>query len=715
VQLHQRSFRLYGKHLLYFPWGSKKSDNLTSMSQAVVRELDDSKRYPCAIMFTDILGFTRLMRKDEERTIKKMESHRRQLEVLHEHFDGRIIQYYGDGSLSVFDDCEQALKCAIAIQKSVKRLGLPLKIGIHLGHIVEKGSAIYGDGVNVASRIESVGVADCILFSGSFWKAIKDKDFQAQSLGSLHFKHLNKPIRVYGLVAEGLVIPDRNQLEGKLAERAGKRYKNLLVGTIIAFLVALGLLWNHNLKLNALLDDDITTVGVMPFRMAGLDLVDQSFQAGLFENLVTNLSSFYGLQVLSSRATEPYANSKEKPTTIGQELGVSHLLYGTCRPGMGDSIRINLELVDVRNGRNVWAKSVSRIPGDFYAAPIDISEDLATFLEARENPFKDVEQSAGSKLSASYYNYITQARVEGNKGSAAGFVKSNELLRQAIAQDSSVGLGYALLSQNYSLMHQYGYIEKTEALDHAEQYGGIALYYDRNLAEAYVSNALMQYVFFQAESQEIMELLQQAVMLRPSYDYAYYLMGKVHFDLQDYESAENYFSLALKLSPDKSLYLDMLARTALANGLKLETQDLAKELEEEFPGNKVVEIQLAYLYADLADKKHLKSALDKLRDGEDKMRVSLYCELVAGDLFKAKQTIDEFQRKYPASDLGDLLVRYYDKTNNTTEVWKVLDQALLKGSTWLKEIKHLDLSTAATDPERFAELLENIQLTPLDW
>ena len=683
------------------------------MPQAIVREIDDSKRYPCAIMFTDILGFTRLMRKDEELTIKKLESHRKQLELLHEHYDGRIIQYYGDGSLSVFEDPGQAIECAVAIQKAVLRLDLPLKIGLHHGDIVEKGAAVYGDGVNVASRIESVGVAQSILFSEDFWKAIRDKDYVAQSLGLLHFKHMNKPMRVYGLIGDGLQMPDKNHLEGKLAEQSGRRLKWILVATVFVFALAIGFLWRHNVQLSALLDDEITTVGVMPFRMDGLKLEDQSIQAGLFQNVVASLSSFYGLQVLSSRATERYADSQQKPRDIGKELGVSHLLYGTCGPGRDDSIRINLELVDVRNGRNVWAKSVSRPMEDLYGDPADVTADLAHFLEARVNPYRDVEEPATPKLSQEYFKLVSEAREEADKRTPDGLLAANNLLGQAIARDSAVGLGYALLSQNYSHLHEGGYLVKEEALEKAELNGGLALYHDRTLAEGYVANALMQYVFFQEESQDIRDLLQQAVMLRPSYDDAYYLIGKIHFDLFDLEMAENYFSLALKLSPDKSIYHYMLARTALAAGDKSKARDLAEMIDEQFSDDPRASSYLTHIYADIGDKEELEATLSRMPKGAQKTCDRLYARLQEGDLPSVEDEIEILRKAFPEINIDALLLQYYDAKGRRDEVWKIIDKAVAASSPWLKEINHFNLSVSSTDREKYTELMTTIKLTPV--
>ncbi|MBK8503177.1 MAG: hypothetical protein IPL46_13740 [Saprospiraceae bacterium] len=688
----------------------QKKNILMVMSEAVIREIDDSRRSQCAIMFTDILGFTSLMQKDEQKTILKLESHRKQLEILHNRFGGRIIQYYGDGSLSVFTTPVQALHCAVAIQENASRLSLPLKVGIHYGDIVEKGSAVYGDGINVASRIESVGIAKCILFSEDFWNQVKNKGFNAQSMGALRFKNITKPIKVFGLEHEGLVVPDKNALVGKLENRPGRQYKILLVASVLVFLISITALWRYNVHLNELLQDDITTVGVIPFRVEGVQTMDASLRSGFTENLVTHLSSFYGLQVLSSRSTEPYANSMETPTEIGSELGVSHLLYGTLRQGRDDSIRINVELVDVRNGRNIWAKSVNKTPEDFFANPIDISSDLTAFLEARENPYKIDQEKPTSRLSLTTFRLITEAREEASKRTEESFNLSNDLLRLAIARDSSLALGYALLSQNYSLMHAYGFMDAGEAMDQAEQNGGMCLYIDRNLAEGYVSNALMQYSFFQSDPEEMLDLLQQAVLLRPSYDYAYYLMGKIYFDLLDYEMAVNYFALAHKLNPDDFLYRKKLSETLLASGDSKKAGKISKELVKRFPDNPDAKLSRMEFCLATNDLTEVNQMLGEMSDGVQKQKMELSIAIHKNQFAQAEKMINQLAPGTSNLDFGPLLVTYYDKIGQHEKLWAILQNAVDQKAVWLKEIKSLRLKSVENSPEGYQDLLDAIKL-----
>ncbi len=681
------------------------------MSQAVVREISDSARFERAVMFTDIFGFTRLMKEEEESTIQKLESHRQQLEVLHEINEGRVIQYYGDGSLSVFSSPSQAIECAMAIQKNVQRLQLPLKIAIHWGEVVEKGGAVYGDAVNVTSRIESVGVADSILISDGIWKAVRDKGFQAKSLGSLRFKNVNTPIKIYGLVADNLKIPNKNQLEGKLAPDTSRGIRWIMSAAILVFVILAGVLWQRNATLNAMLDDEITTVGVMPFQAHDLNEVDDNVRMGLMENLVSNLSSFYGLQVLSPRATETYDHSNRQPTDIGAELGVSHLLYVTMRPDENDSIRIHMELVGTRNGRSIWAKTLYATTSNLFSQPTSVPQDLADFLQARENPY-ETNQVESRSTTLSSYRLLMESRQEAKRETESGMKNATRLLELAVERDSSFALGYAVLATYYTQMHMKGFLPAEPAQENAEKNVGQAFLHDRNLAEAYTSNALFNYVFFLSGPQEILELLQQAVQLRPSSDYSYYLMGKVYYDLSDYELANNYFSLAIKLNPDQPEYRIYRAKALAAWGKSKEADAVLKEAAGRFENNQSVllaQIELNAVHQGAVDQinwNNLTNSVDK--------RISQALVLVLeGNMDEARQLLDEVDNQFPDAITRPVRVLLADREGNRPEVWHLLDEAVVERETWLKELKQMPLSNAITMDSKFTEICRSVLIDEL--
>jgi class 3 adenylate cyclase/TolB-like protein len=205
-----------------------------------------SKRHLAAIMFTDIAGYTAMMQRDEKEGLAKANRYREVLKQFVEQYRGKIVQHYGDGSLSIFQSAVESLECALAIQRALLEAPeVPLRIGIHLGDIVLKDEDIYGDGVNIASRIENMGVAGSVLFSESVYQHVSNHpDLPVTFLGRYQLKNVDRPIRVYALSNPGLRMPARQGVAGKIqrefSRAAGKPPALLRKLVPVALILLLG-------------------------------------------------------------------------------------------------------------------------------------------------------------------------------------------------------------------------------------------------------------------------------------------------------------------------------------------------------------------------------------------------------------------------------------------------------------------------------------------
>lgn len=186
-----------------------------------------------AVMFTDIAGYTAMMQRDEPAALAILERHREVLETVTDRYGGEVIQYYGDGSLSIFDSAIAAVACALEIQKiAVQEPVLPLRIGIHEGDIVYRDGNIFGDGVNVASRIESMGVPGAVLFSAKIYEEIQNQpQFETRLLGKARFKNVLLPMPIYALANAPLSIPQPADMRGKGKIRPVSRRRTWLPWT----------------------------------------------------------------------------------------------------------------------------------------------------------------------------------------------------------------------------------------------------------------------------------------------------------------------------------------------------------------------------------------------------------------------------------------------------------------------------------------------------
>ena len=182
-------------------------------------------RQLAAIMFTDIVGYTAMMQANEQKAVAVIKHYNSALEKLVSQFNGQVLNYYGDGSLCIFHNATDAANCSLDLQKELKNdPGVPLRIGLHIGEVFFENEKALGDGVNVASRVQSLGQENTILVSGEFYDKIKNNpSFSTVSLGHFNFKNVDKPLEVFALSNEGLFIPQRSKMEGKLKKKSGKR------------------------------------------------------------------------------------------------------------------------------------------------------------------------------------------------------------------------------------------------------------------------------------------------------------------------------------------------------------------------------------------------------------------------------------------------------------------------------------------------------------
>src|SRR5687768_4536928 len=181
-----------------------------------MRERKELSRQLAAILFTDIVGYTSMMQRDENLALASVRRHHQVLEKTIPAHEGEIYQYYGDGSLSIFHSATQAVQCAFEIQKQMlEEPVVYVRTGIHIGEIYTEGGKIFGDGVNVASRIESICQGGAVLFSRDVYEKVRNyKSFQIKSIGTFEFKNVDDPIEVFALWNPEIVRPDIKSIQG---------------------------------------------------------------------------------------------------------------------------------------------------------------------------------------------------------------------------------------------------------------------------------------------------------------------------------------------------------------------------------------------------------------------------------------------------------------------------------------------------------------------
>ena len=343
-------------------------------------------RQLAAIMFTDIVGYTAMMQANEQKAVAVIKHYNAALEKYVRKFNGEVLNYYGDGSLCIFSAATDAANCSLVLQKELKTDPVvPLRIGLHIGEVFFEEEKALGDGVNVASRVQSLGQENTILVSGEFYNKIKNNpSFSTISLGQFDFKNVDTPIEVLALSNEGLFIPDRSKMEGKLKKKSGKR-RIITIASLIILLCATGFLV-YKTFFSGITEPapNKQSIAVLPFLDMSPAKDQEYFSEGMSEELLNLLSKIQDLKVISRTSSFSFKGKNEDVRKIGKDLGVANILEGSIRKS-GNTIRITAQLIESKNGTHLWSETYDRELKDVFAVQDEISKMIVDILKIKLN------------------------------------------------------------------------------------------------------------------------------------------------------------------------------------------------------------------------------------------------------------------------------------------------------------------------------------------
>ncbi|MCX6234955.1 MAG: hypothetical protein NT175_09585 [Bacteroidetes bacterium] len=303
-----------------------------------------------AIMFTDIVGYSALMSKDESLALQVLDKNREiQMAALRQ-FNGEFIKEIGDGTLSIFQSSWDAVSCALEIQKITGKSSMTLRIGIHMGDVVISENDVFGEGVNIASRIESLGKPGCIFVSERVYEDMKNKKgFKAEYVGEKSLKNINHTVRIYSITT-------------------GKP------GTEIAELIV-----------SDLTDKKEKSIVVLPFDNLSPDPDQEYFSDGLTEEVISDLSNVRSLRVISRSSAMTFKGTKKKIPEIAREVNVQYVLEGSVRKA-GNSLRITAQLIDAASDAHLWAEKYSGTLDDVFDVQEKVSRSIVAALKLKLTP-----------------------------------------------------------------------------------------------------------------------------------------------------------------------------------------------------------------------------------------------------------------------------------------------------------------------------------------
>ncbi len=408
-----------------------------------------------AILFADIGGYTSLMQKDEITANQNLEQFHQTLNEKVNQYKGKVINNYGDGCVCTFDSAVDAMHCAKDLQSVFQQKPkVPVRIGLHSGDVYFKDDNVYGDSVNIASRIESLGVASAILFSKRIKRDIANQTaFKVQSLGEFHFKNVEKTMEVFGLANDGLVVPKAAELKGKLKSKKDKQdNKTLWYAAILGALLFIGglFVWNGDMlgdtlkvspNISATADN---TIVVFPFEVNGSTDIDY-LGAGMVDLISTQLDEIPQVksidpnQVFNQLEAEPSISLKlDKANKLAVAMGADKFIIGSITQ-LGAILQLNATKYDSRNGQILDKQNIKQEKGQSITQTID---ELIQQLIAQEIQATGQEMSSLAAITSHNLESL-KAYLQGEQRYRKGnYDEAYQLFKRATDIDSTFALAW---------------------------------------------------------------------------------------------------------------------------------------------------------------------------------------------------------------------------------------------------------------------------------
>jgi TolB-like protein len=400
---------------------------------------DEVKRKLSAIFSADVEGYSRLMGEDELATVETLTTYKETMRKLIKQYRGRVVDSTGDNLLAEFISVVDAVQCAVEVQQvlSAKNETLPenrrmyFRIGINLGDVIEEGEVIYGDGVNVAARVESLAKGGGISISGTAYDQLGKKlPLGYEYLGEQSVKNIEKPVRVYRILTEA-------EAAGKVIGEEKPKTKQLrwaAIGGVVVLIIVAGALaiWNFYFRppfepasVERMAYDlpDKPSIAVLPFVNLTGDKDQEYFSDGLTEEIITALSKVPKVFVIARNSTFSYKDKPVKVNQVAEELGVQYVIEGSVRKAE-DQVRITAQLIDALSGRHIWAERYDRELKDIFTVQDEITKRIIASLQVELTEGEQARAHARGTENLAAYLKVLQGTWHSFQGSREGNAKA---------------------------------------------------------------------------------------------------------------------------------------------------------------------------------------------------------------------------------------------------------------------------------------------------
>jgi len=501
-----------------------------------------------AIMFTDIVGYTTLMGKDEQQAIRLLDKNLSIQKPLIEQHQGKLMKEIGDGLLCSFNSVIEAVKCAMEIQHKLKDdLELNIRVGIHTGDVLFRDGDVLGDGVNIASRLESLASSGEILVSEAVYKNIKNQEgIQTEFVKEETLKNVAEPVKIYKVSDE---IPDTDISSSSLNSTSIRPFsKRMAIRLAIGVLVILALSYilYSQIRRSHSEEEIDKSIAVLPFIDLSPKKDQEYFSDGISEELINALAKNPELKVVGRTSSFSFKDKGMTLKEIGEELKVGNILAGSVRKS-GDQLRITAQLINTESGFHLWTETINTELTDIFKVQDQITSSIMEALDVILLNKKEQFEVATTIPEA--YNTYFQARQKlALRGKAIG--DAIDLFKKTINLDSNFSPAYSGMAKAYSLYSNYNLKEysnqKVYELSKEAAHKAIAL--NPENAEAYLAlgNIAMQYEW---EWKKAEEYLLRAIEISPNDAEIYNFLGDYYVTVFDKKKGIQMESKAVELDP----------------------------------------------------------------------------------------------------------------------------------------------------------------------
>jgi len=540
----------------------------------------DVKRKLVAIFSADVKGYSRLMGDNEVETVRTLTAYRELISMCIQQHRGRVVDAPGDNLLAEFASVVEAVQCAVEIQEAleIRNTELPenrrmeFRIGINLGDVIAEEERIYGDGVNIAARVEALAEAGGICITGSAYDQVKNKlSLNFEYLGEHTVKNIAEPVIVYRALKEN------GDQAAKVGEKRAGPAQWQRVALIVAAVLLIGAGALSVLKFYmqpphppgqvaseekmTITLPEMPSIAVLPFNNLSGDKEQEYFSDGITNDIITDLSKFSHLFVIASNTVFTYKDKAVNVKDISRQLGVRYVLEGSVQRA-GRKARINAQLIDATSGSHIWAERFNRDLKDIFAVQDEIVQTIVTTLAVKIDAEERKRALRKNTESLEAYDYLLRGWQHYYENTRSANREARRMFQKAIELDPGYASAYLALAWTYWADSQFGWTE--------------------------FSNQAMQ---------KAHDLAQHALSLEESSASVHNMLGSVYLSRAQYDLAVGEFQKAIELNPNDARSYGMLGGAMLYQGRADEAirlMEIGRRFDPNMGPGDYMELGLAY-------------------------------------------------------------------------------------------------------------------------